>query len=153
MSNRKRKESSASLDEIKELINSKFEALEVKLTALENEFDAVQADLQNAIRVVENKADEAIEISKQNRDELESVNFRLAEQDRELADQDSKIRRLVDDIDDLKNRSYVKHKYLKIFHATVTVKIPGMKQKMSWPQRQKKSYRTPLVKPLSTLSK
>ena len=68
MSNRKRKESSASLDEIKELINSKFEALEVKLTALENEFDAVQADLQNAIRVVENKADEAIEISKQNRE-------------------------------------------------------------------------------------
>ena len=50
-----------------------------------------------------------MEISKQNRDESESVNFRLAEQDRELADQDSKIRRLLDDIDDLKNRSYVKH--------------------------------------------
>ena len=52
----------------KELINSKFETLEVKLTAIENKFDAVQADLQNAIRVVENKADEAIEISKQNRE-------------------------------------------------------------------------------------
>ena len=59
--------------------------------------------------MIENKADEAMEISKQNRDESESVNFRLAEQDRELADQDSKIRRLLDDIDDLKNRSYVKH--------------------------------------------
>ena len=105
MSSRKEKESSASLDEIKELINSKFETLEVKLTALENKFDAVQADLQNAVRVVQNKADEAIEISKQNRDELESVNFRLAEQDRELADQDSKIRRLLDDIDDLNNWS------------------------------------------------
>ena len=59
--------------------------------------------------MVENKADEAIEVSKQNRDESESVHFRLAEQDRELANQDSKIRRLLDDIDDLKNRSYVKH--------------------------------------------
>ena len=45
MSSRKGKESSASLDEINELINSKFEILEVKLTATENKFDAVQADL------------------------------------------------------------------------------------------------------------
>ena len=63
MSSRKGKKSSASLDEIKELINSKFKTLEVKLTAIENKFDAVQANLQNAIRVVENKAEEAIEIS------------------------------------------------------------------------------------------
>ena len=97
MSSRKGKESSTSLDEIKELINSKFETLEVKLTAIGNKFDTVQADLQNAIRVVENKPDEAIKI--------ESLKFRLAEQDRELADQDSEIRRLLDDIDDLKNRS------------------------------------------------
>ena len=45
MSSRKGKESSASLDEINELINSKFETLEVKLTAIENKSDAVQADL------------------------------------------------------------------------------------------------------------
>ena len=70
-----------------------------------NKFDTVQADLQNVIRVVENKADVAIEILKQNRDEIESLNFRLAEQDRKLADQDSEIRRLLDDIDDFKNRS------------------------------------------------
>ena len=63
MSSRKGKKSSASLDEIKELINSKFKTLEVKLTAIENKFDAVQANLQNAIRVVENKAEEATEIS------------------------------------------------------------------------------------------
>ena len=61
------------MDESKELINSKFETLEVKLNAIENKFDAAQADLQNAIRVVENKADEAIEISKQNKDEIESL--------------------------------------------------------------------------------
>ena len=53
--------------------------------------------------MVENKADEVIEISKQNRDKLESLNFRLAEQDRKLAEQDSEIRMLLDDIDDLKN--------------------------------------------------
>ena len=70
-----------------------------------NKFDTVQADLQNVIRVVENKADVAIEILKQNRDEIESLNFRLAEQDRKSADQDSEIRRLLDDIDDFKNRS------------------------------------------------
>ena len=95
MSNRKGKESSASLNEIKELINSKFDTLEVKLIAIENKVDPVQADLQIAIRVVENKADEAIKISKQNRDNLESLNFRLAEQDRKLADQVSEIRRLL----------------------------------------------------------
>ena len=55
--------------------------------------------------MVENKADEVIEISKQNRDELESLDFRLAEQDRKLADQDSEIRRLLDNMDDLKNWS------------------------------------------------
>ena len=96
MSNRKGKESSASLNEIKELINSKFDTLEVKLIAIENKVDPVQADLQIAIRVVENKADEAIKISKQNRDNLESLNSRLAEQDRKLADQVSEIRRLLD---------------------------------------------------------
>ena len=64
MSNRKGKESSASLNEIKELINSKFDTLEVKLIAIENKVDPVQADLQIAIRVVENKADEAIKIGK-----------------------------------------------------------------------------------------
>ena len=93
MSNRKGKESSARLNEIKELINSKFDTLEVKLIAIENKVDPVQADLQIAIRVVENKADEAIKISKQNRENLESLNFRLAEQDRKLADQVSEIRR------------------------------------------------------------
>ena len=95
MSNRKGKESSASLNEIKELINSKFDTLEVKLIAIENKVDPVQADLQIAIRVVENKADEAIKISKQNRENLESLNFRLAEQDRKSADQVSEIRRLL----------------------------------------------------------
>ena len=55
--------------------------------------------------MVENKVNEAIEISRQNRDELESLNFRLAEQDWKLADQDSEIRRLLDNIADLKNRS------------------------------------------------
>ena len=57
MSSRKEKEIlSAELDEIKELINSKFEALKIKLNTTENKFDAVKADLQNAIRVAENKA-------------------------------------------------------------------------------------------------
>ena len=49
-------------------MKSKFETLEVKLNVIENQFDAVQVYLQNAIRVVENKADEATEISKRNRD-------------------------------------------------------------------------------------
>ena len=44
--------------------------------------------------MVHNKADEAIQISKQNRGKIDSLNFRLAEQDRKLlADEDSEIRR------------------------------------------------------------
>ena len=58
--------------------------------------------------MVENKVDEAIEISEENRDEIESLNFRSAEQDRKLVDEDSEIRRLLDDIDDLKNWSLCK---------------------------------------------
>ena len=112
MSCRKRKKSSsASLDEIKELINSIYiykSETYIKLNSVQNKFDVVQADLQNAIRVVENKADEVTEILKQNRDNIESLNFRLAEQDRKLADQDSEIRWLLDDIDDLKNLSLCK---------------------------------------------
>ena len=42
MLGRKGKESSsASLDEIKELINTKFETLELKLNATENKFDVI----------------------------------------------------------------------------------------------------------------
>ena len=114
MYSRKGKESSsASLDEIKEPINSKFETSEVKLNTIEYKLDAVKADLQNAIRVVQSKTNEAIEISKQNRDEIESLNIRLAKQDWKLADQDSEIKRLLDDTDDLKNRSLRKTLILK----------------------------------------
>ena len=94
-------------------MKSKFETLEVKLNVIENQFDAVQVYLQNAIRVVENKADEATEISKRNRDQVESLNFRLGEQNRKSTDQDIEIRRLLDDVDDLKNRSLRKRLTLK----------------------------------------
>ena len=63
--------------------------------------------------MVENKADEATEISKRNRDEVESLNFRLGEQNRKSTDQDIEIRRLLDDVDDLKNRSLRKSLTLK----------------------------------------
>ena len=59
----------------------------------------------NAIRLVENKANEAIEISQQNRDEKRSLKIRLAEQDGKVAGQDSEISWLLEDIDDLKNWS------------------------------------------------
>ena len=94
-------------------MKSKFETLEVKRNVIENQFDAVQVYLQNAIRVVENKADEATEISKRNRDQVESLNFRLGEQNRKSTDQDIEIRRLLDDVDDLKNRSLRKRLTLK----------------------------------------
>ena len=59
----------------------------------------------NAIRLVENKANEAIKISQQNRDEKRSLKIRLAEQDGKVAGQDSEISWLLEDIDDLKNWS------------------------------------------------
>ena len=68
-----------------------------------------------------NKADEAIEILTQNRDKIESLNFRLAEQEIKLVDQDSEIRRLLDDIDDLKNQSLRK---TLIFKNIVCAVIP-----------------------------
>ena len=59
----------------------------------------------NAIRLVENKANEAIKISEENRDEKQSLKTRLAEQDGKVAGQDSEISWLLEDIDDLKNWS------------------------------------------------
>ena len=59
----------------------------------------------NAIRLVENKANEAMKISQQNRDEKRSLKIRLAEQDGKVAGQDSEISWLLEDIDDLKNWS------------------------------------------------
>lgn len=59
----------------------------------------------NAIRLVENKANEAIKISEENRDEKQSLKIRLAEQDGKVAGQDSEISWLLEDIDDLKNWS------------------------------------------------
>ena len=56
----------------------------------------------NAIRLVENKANEAIKISEENRDEKQSLKIRLAEQDGKVAGQDSEISWLLEDIDDLK---------------------------------------------------
>ena len=59
----------------------------------------------NAIRLVENKVNEAIKISEENRDEKQSLKTRLAEQDGKVAGQDSEISWLLEDIDDLKNWS------------------------------------------------
>ena len=55
--------------------------------------------------MVENKANEAIKMSEQNRDEKQSLKIRLAEQDGKVAGQDSEISWLLEDIDDLKNWS------------------------------------------------
>ena len=61
--------------------------------------------MRNGIRLVENKANEAIKMSEQNRDEKQSLKIRLAEQDGKVAGQDSEISWLLEDIDDLKNWS------------------------------------------------
>ena len=55
--------------------------------------------------MVENKANEAIKISEQNRNEKQSLKIRLAYQDGKVAGQDSEISWLLEDIDDLKNWS------------------------------------------------
>ena len=55
--------------------------------------------------MVENKANEAIKMSEQNRDEKQSLKIRLAEQDGKVAGQESDISWLLEDIDDLKNWS------------------------------------------------
>ena len=67
----------------------------------------------NAIRLVENKANEAIKISEENRDEKQSLKIRLAEQDGKVAGQDSEISWLLEDIDDLKNWSVRKIQVFK----------------------------------------
>ena len=55
--------------------------------------------------MVENKANEAIKISEQDRNEKQSLKIRLAYQDGKVTGQDSEISWLLEDIDDLKNWS------------------------------------------------
>ena len=72
--------------------------------------------------MVGNKAKEAIEISKQNRDKKENLKIKLAEEDPKVADEDSEIQ-LLEDINYLKNWSV--RKTLIIKNRTIQNKKQG----------------------------
>ena len=71
--------SSNSLEEIKDLLNAKFNELGTRLISLEEKLDNVTKDIHLKLNVVETTDQEAGTYSRENREEIESLKFRLAE--------------------------------------------------------------------------
>ena len=110
MSSRKAKEqqsaiSSNSLEEIKDLLNTKFSELDTRLTSLEEKLDNVAKDIHLKLNAVETTAQEASTYARENREEIEGLKFRLAELNETVSNQAITIYQLHIEVEDLKNRS------------------------------------------------
>ena len=110
MASRKAKEQQAatdsnSLDEIKDLLNSKFSELGTRLTSLEDKLDNVTKDIHLKLNAVETKVQEASTCAQENRGDIEGLKFRLAELNETVSNQVIIINQLDVEVEDLKNRS------------------------------------------------
>ena len=84
ISSRKAKEQQAatsinSLEEIKDLLNTKFIELGTRLTSLEEKLDNVTKDIHLKLNAIETTTQEASTYAQENREEMEGLKFRLVE--------------------------------------------------------------------------
>ena len=110
MASRKAKEQQAatgsnSLDEIKDLLNSKFSEPGTRLTSLEDKLNNVTKDIHLKLNAVETKVQEASTCAQENREDIEGLKFRLAELNETVSNQVIIINQLDVEVEDLKNRS------------------------------------------------
>ena len=113
MATRKAKEQQAasnsnSLEEIKDLLNVKLSELGTRLTSLEEKLDSVTKDIHLKLNTVETTAQEASTHARENREEIESLQCRLAELNETVSNQAITIHQLDIEVEDLKNRSLKK---------------------------------------------
>ena len=110
MASRKAKEQQAatgsnSLDEIKDLLNSKFSEPSTRLTSLEDKLNNVTKDIHLKLNAVETKVQEASTCAQENREDIEGLKFRLAELNETVSNQVIIINQLDVEVEDLENRS------------------------------------------------
>ena len=97
-----------SLDEIKALLNEKFDDFSKKLISIEEKFDTTNRETYIKIEQIENKAEDAKANASSNIDEIESLKFEMKEQSEKIGKQLETISELESEIEELKNRSLKK---------------------------------------------
>ena len=93
-----------SLDEIKALLNEKFD-FSKKLISIEEKFDTTAWEIYIYMEHIEKKAEDAKANASNNSDEIESLKFEMKEQSEKISKQFETISDLESDIEELKNRS------------------------------------------------
>ena len=110
MASRKVKEQQAvtgsnSLYEIKDLLNAKFSETGIRLTSLEDKLDNVTKVIHLKLNAVGTTAQEASTCARENREEIEGLNFSFAELNKIDNNQPIIINQLDVEVEHLKNRS------------------------------------------------
>ena len=105
----RRKDSSSSsstnnsLDEIKALLNEKFDEFSNKLVSIKEKFDTTARETYIKMEQIKKKAEDAK--ASNNSDEIESLKFEMKEQSDKISKQFETISELESEIKELKNRS------------------------------------------------
>ena len=94
-----------SLDEIKVLLNEKFDDFSKKLVSIEEKFDTTAREIYIKMEQIEKKAEDAKASGSNNSDEIESLKFEMKEQSGKITKQFETISELESEIEELKNRS------------------------------------------------
>ena len=108
---RKRKDSSSSssnkngLDEIKALLNEKFDDFSTKLVSIEEKFDTTAREINIKMEQIEKTAEYAKANDNNNSDEIKKLKFEMEEQSEKVSKQFETISELESEIEELKNRS------------------------------------------------
>ena len=105
--------SSNSLEEIKDLLNAKFNELGTRLTLLEEKPNNLTKDIHLKLNAVETTTQEASTCAQEKREDVEGLEFRLAERNETVSNQAITTHRLDIEVEDLKNRSPTKNTSLQ----------------------------------------
>ena len=93
-----------SLDEIKALLNEKFDNFSKKLISIEEKIDTTARETYIKMKQIERKADDAKTNASNNSDEIDSLKFEMKEQSEKISKQFETISELESEIEELKNR-------------------------------------------------
>ena len=94
-----------SSDEIKVLLNEKFDEFSNKIVSTEDKFDTTAREIYMKMEQIEKKAEDAKTNASNNSDEIESLRFEMKEQGHKISKQFETISKLESEIEELKNRS------------------------------------------------
>ena len=93
------------LDEIKALLNEKFDEFSNKLVSIEEKFDTAAREIYIRMEQIEKKVEDVKANASNSSDEIESLKFEMKEQSDKISKQFETISELESEIEELKNRS------------------------------------------------